>query len=104
MLTLTETHEPQLRISDFRNIDVRSVVSVNHPVAPGFRRVCDTVLTQIGSALHGQTSTRTVQYPEPTSRDKRLVSLSHSLSKNTGEIPRFRGCSERTSVANQPPE
>jgi hypothetical protein len=37
------------RINDFRNIDARCSVPVNHRVAPGFRGVCDTVLTQNGS-------------------------------------------------------
>jgi hypothetical protein len=34
------------RCNDFRNIDVRRRVPVNHGVDPGFRGACDTVLTQ----------------------------------------------------------
>jgi len=35
-----------LRINDFRNIDTRRRVLVNHRVDQGFKGVCDTVLTQ----------------------------------------------------------
>ena len=41
----------QFRFNDFRNIDVRRRVPVNDDVAPGFRGVCDTVLTQRGFRL-----------------------------------------------------
>src|SRR5690348_15783868 len=37
------THFP---INGFRNIDVRRCLPVNDGVQPGFRGVCDTVLTQ----------------------------------------------------------
>src|SRR5260370_40948947 len=36
----------QFRSTISRNIDMRRPVSVNHGVHPGFRGVCDTVLTQ----------------------------------------------------------
>src|SRR5215510_2614750 len=39
------------RIKDFRNIDARRRVPVNHRVYAGFRGVCDTVLTQKSFAL-----------------------------------------------------
>jgi hypothetical protein len=35
------------RFNEFRNIDVRRRVPVNDGVTPGFRGVCDTVLTQL---------------------------------------------------------
>jgi len=37
----------QFRFNEFRNIDVRRRVPVNDGVGPGFRGVCDTVLTQL---------------------------------------------------------
>src|SRR4029434_9746285 len=46
-----ETPPTHFRFNDFRNIDVRRRVPVNDGVAPGFRGVCDTVLTQIRSLV-----------------------------------------------------
>ena len=56
----------QFRSTTFRNIDVRRRVLVNDRVNPGFRRVCDTVLTQSRFALartHQHTRTATSCVP-----------------------------------------
>src|SRR6185436_6837219 len=42
--------------------DVRRRVPVNHGVAPGFRGVCDTVLTQTAADLRRRTSTNVTSY------------------------------------------
>src|SRR3954468_22676316 len=39
------------RSTTSRNIDTRRRVPVNHDVCPGFRGVCDTVLTQFADSL-----------------------------------------------------
>ena len=41
----------QFRFNEFRNINVRRRVPVNDGVAPGFRGVCDRVLTQFADSL-----------------------------------------------------
>ena len=54
LLARADAHEippTQFRINDFRNIDTRRRVLVNHRVDRGFEGSCDTVLTQSGFDL-----------------------------------------------------
>src|SRR5690349_19123704 len=79
----------QFRINDFRNIDARQRVPVNDAVAPGFRGVCDTVLTQKSDAL------RTMRI------DVRLCASSRSAQSNASDVERFRFvsiCSFRSAI------
>jgi hypothetical protein len=53
-LARADTHQippRHFRFNNFRNIDARQRVPVSDGVAPGFRGVCDTVLTQNPNTL-----------------------------------------------------
>jgi hypothetical protein len=54
LLARADAHQippTHFRFNDFRYIDVRRCVPVNEGITPGFRGVCDTVLTQEPNAL-----------------------------------------------------
>src|SRR6476619_347586 len=62
LFTRADAHQippTHFRSTTSRNKDVHAHVPVNHGVHPGFRRVCDTVLTQFRSSV---APTRTKTY------------------------------------------
>ena len=69
LLARAEAHQnppTQFRFNDFRNINVLRRLPVSDDVAPGFRGVCDTVLTQseLELALRHTDEHRVIRSPQ----------------------------------------